>query len=400
MKKIFLYILFLVLIFSVINKNICYMSSAASSVEKNQQSNKDLEIEDENTAVDEEFEQNMSSEKELEESEEERNEKLASKSRYLTNKGSYMEVVLDVEDGDNITVQLQAAFFLAAAKATKEIPYKIVIPEGTYHLSNTVHIYSNTSLAIKDVVLVRDFQEGPMLMSGNFMEDSPYIEQEQNIIIQGGTFDGNCFDTLYGAVTTSFSNLYFPYAKNIQLIGVKICNNMGGHHVEMKGVDHIIIRDCIFEKYYANKTVTDSYKKEALKFGVMELVSSDGEKIRKLTCNQILVKNNTFRDVYQGIGFDYIPDSKVYKNVSIHNNTFISCKREAMILSSLSRSNISKNRIENVKTGIWIQSIDPLRESKKWDCKIWQNNSKKGDRGLDLRIYPMILNTYSVLSRW
>lgn len=393
MKKIFLYILFLVLIFSGMNQNICYVSSAASSVEENQRSGKDLEIEDSSIQEDANSEQDLSSKEDSQESEEERNERLASRSRYLTNKGSYMEVLLDVEDGANITVQLQAAFLVAAAKATKEIPYKVVIPKGTYHLSSTVHIYSNTSLSIKDVVFVRDFQEGPMLMSGNFMEDSPYIEQEQNIIIQGGTFDGNCFDSLYGAVTTSFSNLYFPYAKNIQLIGVKICNNMGGHHIEMNGVDNIIIRDCIFDKYYANKTVTDSDKKEALKFGTMELVSVDGEKIRELTCNQILVQNNTFRDVYQGIGFDYIPGSKVYKNVSIHNNTFISCRREAMILSSLSRSNISKNRIENVQTGIWIQSINPLREAKKWDCKIWQNNSEKRDRGLDLKIYPMILNS-------
>ncbi len=399
MKKKFLYILFLMLIFSIMNKNICYISSAASSVEKNQKSGEDLEIESQSTQEDINLKQDILVEENSKESEEERNERLASKSRYLTNKGSYMEVVLDVEDGANITTQLQAAFLLAATKATKEIPYKVVIPEGTYHLSSTIHIYSNTSLSIKDVILVRDFQEGPMLMSGNFMEGSPYIEQEQNIIIQGGTFDGNCFDTLYGAVTTSFSNLYFPYAKNIQLIGVKICNNMGGHHVEMNGVDNVIIRDCVFSKYYTNRSVTDSYKREALKFGTMELVSSDGEKVKTLTCNRILIQNNTFRDVFQGIGFDYIPGSKVYKNVSIHNNTFVSCRREAMIVSSLSQSNISRNRIENVRTGIWIQSINPLRESKKLDCKIWQNNSKKEDRGLDLKIYPMILNSYGLLSQ-
>ncbi|MGN0464808.1 MAG: NosD domain-containing protein [Lachnospiraceae bacterium] len=377
MGKKLLYILFLVIIFSVTNLNICYISSAASNIGGKESSIENVEIEEKNSRQD---------------SEEERNERLASKSRYLTNKGTYMEVILDVADGDNITVQLQAAFLLAATKATKEIPYKILIPAGTYHLSSTVHIYSNTVLSIKDVVFVRDFQQGPMLMSGNFMEDSPYIKQEQNIIIQGGTFDGNCFDALYGAVTTSFSNLYFPYAKNVQIIGVKICNNMGGHHIEMNGVDNIIIRDCTFDKYYTNKTVSDSYKKEALKFGTMNLISNNGEKIRTLTCNQILVKNNIFRDVYQGIGFDYIPSSKVYKNVSIHHNTFVSCKKEAMILSSLSQSDISRNLIENAEIGIWIQSINPVRESKKWDCKIWGNTSKKGDRGLDLKIYPILFN--------
>lgn len=377
MGKKLLYILFLVIIFSVTNLNICYISSAASNIEGKESSIENVEIEEKNSRQD---------------SEEERNERLASKSRYLTNKGTYMEVILDVADGDNITIQLQAAFLLAATKATKEIPYKILIPAGTYHLSSTVHIYSNTVLSIKDVVFVRDFQQGPMLMSGNFMEDSPYIKQEQNIIIQGGTFDGNCFDALYGAVTTSFSNLYFPYAKNVQIIGVKICNNMGGHHIEMNGVDNIIIRDCTFDKYYTNKTVSDSYKKEALKFGTMDLISNNGEKIRTLTCNQILVKNNIFRDVYQGIGFDYIPSSKVYKNVSIHHNTFVSCKKEAMILSSLSQSDISRNLIENAEIGIWIQSINPVRESKKWDCKIWENTNKKGDRGLDLKIYPILFN--------
>ncbi len=390
MKKILLYILFFVLSFWVMNENIYYISRAVSSTEEEEKSDKSLRIEDE-SEKDSDLEQNTSSQEEIEESEEERNERLASKSQYLTNKGTYMEVVLDVKDGDNITIQLQAALALARMKATKKIPYKIIIPKGTYYLSSTLHIYSNTSLFIEDVVFVRDFQEGPMLMSGSYMEDSPYIEQESNIVIQGGTFDGNCFDELYRAVTTSFSNLYFAYAKDIQLIGVKVSNNIGGHYIEMKGVDNIIIRDCIFDKYCTNQTIKNSDRREALKFGVMKLLSSDGKVEKELSCNNILIKNNKFWDVFQGIGFDYIPDSKVYKNVSIHNNTFSSCKREAMILSSLSQSSIYRNRIENVRVGIWIQSLDPVREAEKWDCKIWQNNSEREDRGLDVKIYPMLV---------
>lgn len=396
MQKILIYILFFVLSFRVINDNTYYISRAASSIEESEKSDKDSKIEDE-SEKDSDLETNISSdeeESEDEKSEAERNERLASQSRYLTNKGTYMEIVLDVNDGDNITTQLQAAFVLAGMKATKKIPYKIIIPKGTYYLSSTLHIYSNTSLFIEDVVFVRYFQEGPMLMSGNYMEDSPYINQESNIVIQGGTFDGNCFDTLYRAVTTSFSNLYFAYAKDIQLIGVKVINNMDGHYIEMKGVDNIIIRDCIFDKYCTNKMMKRSDRKEALKFGTMELLSKEGEVIKELTCNNILIQNNRFKDVFQGIGFEYIPDSKVYRNVSIYNNIFSSCKREAMILSSLFQSSIYRNRIENAEVGIWIQSLDPVREVKKWDCKIWQNSSGKKDRGLDVKIYPMLVNPY------
>ncbi len=355
MKKKFIYVLFFICIFSMMNKNIYYISSAS-----------------------------------------EVNEQLAAKSRYITNKGSYMEVMLDVKDGANITAQLQAAFLLAAMKATEEIPYKVIIPEGTYHLSSTVHIYSNTSLIINHVVLVRDFQEGAMLMSGNFSEESPYIEQEENIVIQGGTFDGNCFDELYGAVTTSFSNLYFPYAKNVKLIGVKICNNMGGHHIKMKGVDNVIIRDCIFDKYYENGTVTRCYAKESLKFGTLSIASSEGKVEKKLTCNNILVSNNTFVDVSCGIGFDYIPDFKTYDNIKIEGNTFVSCKKEAMILTSLKRAKVSKNRIQNTGGGIWIKSINPLKEQGKLDCKILQNSDKKALHGIRVKIVPMILNPYGL----
>lgn len=394
MEKIFLYILFLVLSFSVGDRSIYYISRAASNVEEKKLSNK--ESEDKNEANSEQDVASEEDSKRSDENEEERNERLASKSQYLTNKGTYMEVILDVEDECNITTQLQAAFVLAGMKATKKVPYKIIIPEGTYYLSSTLHIYSNTSLLMENVVLVRDFQEGPMLMSGNYMEDSPYIEQESDIVIQGGTFDGNCSDALYKAVTKSFSNLYFAYAKDIQIIGVKVSNNLGGHYIDMKGVDNIIIRDCIFDKYYMNKTVKDSERKEALKFGTMELYSKEkeGEIIKKLSCNNILIQNNKFLDVFQGIGFDYIPDSRVYKNVSIHNNTFFSCRRETMILSSLYKSNIYKNRIENGKLGIWIQSLDPAREAKKWNCKIQLNNDEKKNRRLDVKIYPVLVNPY------
>ncbi len=430
MRKKLICMLFFIFAFSITNKNIYDISNASTGIEQSKESKKEQSIEqesaikekktnekeeessiknsteNEHTGIEEEkiekmIEENMDLEHGLEEkdgepgeSEQEKNENLASKSRYLTNKGSYMEVMLDAKDGANITAQLQAAFLLAAMKATEEIPYKIIIPEGTYHLSSTVHIYSNTSLLMDNVIFVRDFQEGAMLMSGNFSEDSPYIEEEENIVIQGGTFDGNCFDELYGAVTTSFSNLYFPYAKNIQLIGVKVCNNMGGHHIKVSGVENMIIRDCIFEKYYENGTVITSSEREAVKFGVLYLLSRDGEVEKKLTCNNILVQNNIFRDVCQGIGFDYIPDFRTYQNIHIRNNTFVSCKKEAMILTSMSKSEVSKNRMENTGNAIWIKSLNPFREAGKLDCKIFENTDKKAKNHIRLKIYPMLINSY------
>lgn len=425
MKKFILYFLFLVLSFSVGDKSIYYISRAASSIEEKEKSDENKSNSDSDTNVEREVESKSDSSTNVEgeveskfdsstavdenstdesdanetdageeddESDEERNERLASKSQYLTNRGTYMEVTLDVEDGNNITTQLQAAFVLAGMKATKNVPYKIIIPEGTYYLSSTLHIYSNTSLIMKNVVLVRDFQEGPMLMSGNYMEDSPYIEQENNIVIQGGTFDGNCADELYKAVTKPFSNLYFAYAKNIQIIGVKVSNNLAGHYISMKGVDNIIIRDCIFDKYYTNYTAQDSDRKEALNFGTLEVSSGIGEEKKELSCNHILIQNNKFVDVFQGIGFDYIPDSRVYQNVSIHNNTFFSCRKETLILSSLSQSSIYKNEVKNGKMRIWFESMDPGKEAKKWNCKIWENTKKK--QGLDIKIYPIIVRSY------
>lgn len=388
MRKVFLSVLLSAILFQMINDDFCVSMADTGKTQTQTVSEKNSTEQSDETKAGE-------SENKSDESEEERNERLASKSQYLINKGSYMEVVLDVEDGDNITVQLQAAFFLASTKATKEIPYRIVVPKGTYHLSSTVHIYSNTSLYLKGAVLRRDFQDGPMLMSGSLTGESPYIEQQENITIQGGTFDGNCFDSLYGAVTTSFSNLYFPYAKNVKIFDVTICNNIGGHHIQFTGTDYITIRDCTFKQYYTNKEDDEATKKEALKFGVLDIASSEGDVQKQVTCNHIRVNNNTFDDVYQGIGFEYAPSGKYYKNVCIYNNEFISCTKEAMILSSLVDADIFQNEFGTVQKSIWILSLNTKQEAGSWDIHI---HDEKGSESV--KIAPAIASPNSILNEW
>ena len=56
------------------------------------------------------------------------------------------ELVLNVQDGEDITVKLNTLLAQARDRATDEKPCKVIIPPGNYILTGTLHMYSNIYL--------------------------------------------------------------------------------------------------------------------------------------------------------------------------------------------------------------------------------------------------------------
>ena len=53
------------------------------------------------------------------------------------------ELVLNVQDGEDITVKLNTLLAQARDKATDEKQCKVIVPPGNYTLTGTLHMYSN-----------------------------------------------------------------------------------------------------------------------------------------------------------------------------------------------------------------------------------------------------------------
>ena len=62
------------------------------------------------------------------------------------------EIVLNMSAGDPYKI-IQEALNEARDNATDEMPYKIVIPAGTYDLNGQLKVYSNTWVSMNGVTL-------------------------------------------------------------------------------------------------------------------------------------------------------------------------------------------------------------------------------------------------------
>ena len=65
------------------------------------------------------------------------------------------ELVLNVQDGEDITVKLNTLLAQARDRATDEKPYKVIIPPGNYILTGTLHMYSNIYLYAEGATITK-----------------------------------------------------------------------------------------------------------------------------------------------------------------------------------------------------------------------------------------------------
>lgn len=250
-------------------------------------------------------------------------------------------------------------YYLDEAKmmATDDVRYKIVVPKGSYCLERNLNIYSNTWLYLEEgTVIKKCFTEGTMLKNGVSSQSYKGYDAFKNIRIEGGTWDGNCFNDVYGKDNArDFSNIRIGHASNVELINVNIINNKGGHHIEFGGVDGLKVTGCSFKGYYSTpNSNNDAGGKEALQ---LDVVHNDNiffgyQEFDDSQTKNVIIENNTFENVFRGVGSHSVVLGRYYDNIIIRNNKFTNIKQQAIIAYGFKNSEISNNTMVNVGTGI------------------------------------------------
>ena len=121
---------------------------------------------------------------------------------------------------------IQSALNAARYSATKDNRYKIIVEPGSYDLRSALHIYSNTTLSLYNVVFVRNKEAVTnMIRTGEDTAvnkgDSGYAANA-NISIEGGTLDGN---------GTSNTMIKVTHASNFSMVGTEVCNLRNAHMI-------------------------------------------------------------------------------------------------------------------------------------------------------------------------
>ncbi len=216
----------------------------------------------------------------------------------------------------------------------------IKIPAGKYYISRTLTIYSNTTLELdKDAEIIRTDGSHIMIRSEQDLKTGGY-GQAKNIVIKGGTWNGNVQDT-----TVLCPLMYFCHGTNITLKDMDIKSACSRHMVIIAGVDTALVDGVTFSDFvlYTGEDENNEYftvegengeinKELALRTMEalhLDCISADGKSEGlALPCDDtvnksITVQNCTFDGVMSGVGNHYMVDKNVKgQNLVIRNNTF------------------------------------------------------------------------------
>ena len=253
------------------------------------------------------------------------------------------EIVLNMSAGDPYKI-IQEALNEARDNATDEMPYKIVIPAGTYDLNGQLKVYSNTWVSMNGVTLRNKYGKTMMRFGWPDDEFSAY-NGYRNITFEGGTWDG---------LNKAAALFHFSHSENIVIKNATFKNVKSSHHVEFAACRDVLVENCRFYNY----TGKTSSNNEALQMDVVHNKEhySDG-KYDDTPCQNVTVTGCTFQNVQRGVGTHTGVAGSYFSNIQITDNVFDNIHGYAIIGTNFINSKIDGNVITNAAAGIMFRSM-------------------------------------------
>lgn len=259
----------------------------------------------------------------------------------------YTEIRVSLTSGSDAKPAIQEA--LNTNRGNNGRPIKVIVPAGSYTLSDHIILYSNTYLECTGAVFKKDYSSGTMIAIGLNSDPATGNSYYKNITINGGTFDA---DKKVGTI------LKFAHASGITVSNATFKNCYNSHHLGFAGCSDVTISGCTFE----NNLSTTSDNMEAIQIDILEAyhfpglspVSYDGTMTKNVT-----ITNCTFNDVNRGVGSHSEMAGRYMENITITNNTFNRVVGFAVITSNYINANISNNVINDCGSGIYYRTIIP-----------------------------------------
>ncbi|MDE5779091.1 MAG: hypothetical protein K2I10_11380 [Lachnospiraceae bacterium] len=245
--------------------------------------------------------------------------------KYPAGSTQYFDVTTYGANGSD-SIDDTAAIQKALDNAGADYNIVVTIPKGTYYISKTLYIQSNTTLKLAEGAIIRRSDPG---LTKNMLKnsDAKHVSSKakaynlsQNITISGGTWDGG---NINNAKSTS-NLLYFGHASNIIIENTTIKNCYGAHAIEFAGVKDSKIRSCKISGFRYDSSYFTS---EAIQLDICYKDSTYGAwapgfKQDKTVCTNIVIEKCTITDYPRGIGVHHYMNGYRCNNIKIQSNTF------------------------------------------------------------------------------
>ena len=266
------------------------------------------------------------------------------------------ELVLNVQDGEDLTEKLNTLLAEARDKATDEKQCKVIIPPGSYTLTGTLHMYSNIYLYAEGATITKTSPRKEILLRlGDSQTSAGGYDGYRNITIEGGTWDANYESVEDKEGPGGFVGFRIGHATNVTVKNVTFLNNLKSHFLELAGVKNAEVTGCTFKGYWKD-----------FEGGGQECIQIDACMPRIFpgylpydgsVCENIVIKNNTFEDVFAGIGSHSMMFDRPYKNITICDNQFTNLKKRAVWCLNYQDTVVTGNTMNDVGGGVYVRSV-------------------------------------------
>lgn len=230
---------------------------------------------------------------------------------------------------------------------------KIVIPGGVYDVKDKdghgLIIYSNLWIYAQGATIRRTTPYKRNLMQT--VGTGGGYAGTKNVLIEGGIWDG------LGSVTKNTNPIFrFVHASDIEFLNCTVQNSFNAHHLEMGGIKGLSILGCTFSDYSQDKA---SLKKEAVQLDICNnsSIMPGCEVYDDARCQNVLIKNNTFTELYRAIGTHSAVVGKYMSNITISDNFFSDIKGKAIGMYNYKNCNIVHNTFVDCSEAIDFRSV-------------------------------------------
>lgn len=265
-------------------------------------------------------------------------------------------VTLNIEDFKYTSPSDAAKWFNAAFEEAHKYGLKgnkviINVPRGTYIISQTLYIHSNTTLKLDPEATIRRAEGNTQIMIVNSPDENGTYpggyERSHDITIDGGIWDG----TKNGGGTSPWcytNALYFGHARNITIKNLK-ASNCSMHLIELTGCKDSLIENVDLSNYvWVNDCFTDEEQKykEAIQLDFTTVDTSQFyQPYDRTPCDNVTIKNCVIRNYSSGFGEHTKMGDKYHTNINIINNTFKDIKHRGLTIINFKNANISGNSV-------------------------------------------------------
>ena len=231
-----------------------------------------------------------------------------------------------VEEGADAQAIQDALWCVAMDVATNDAPGEVVVPDGTYEISDALRIYPGTTLTLSNnaVVLYVGEPAGVMLLgchlddngnhcSGDGCQHGGYT-QCHDVVVQGGFWDRK---SSAGELSQAF---LFRHASGIEIRDLSVAN-CSNHHFNLSGSEDVVVDNVCFSgqvaytgddaDFWGSLSRGDASRYNSIEAVHLDYLDSIGESgaqpLDKTPCRNVLVTNCIFDEVFAGVGVHHLP---------------------------------------------------------------------------------------------